>query len=442
MSIAARVIVVLIVVAAAAGCGGGDTASPKAGGPNLWVDTNGGSCTRQATGAPYDDGAACGSLDAAWDAAQAGDRIQVKAGTYGKPQNITGEKASETTISGENGVTITAPVTPASHLTLENVTIDGGDKAQFDAFTIGTARDVTLRQVKVHGYYARVVLSGANGFKWLGGEQGTPGWTPRKRQCSWPPRPDGDGNPVEIDGGKDIIIDGVFFARQDHGDFGKDGCPANDNFHLEIIRLQDAVDGFTLRNSYFESNNRANTAVILNTHMGGISNNVAIVNNFFGGTEGIGAFQVAGPESGAECKDQLIAYNTFEQGIGAWQCTTYDNVRFVGNVGWRQAFGECAGEFAHNVWQDTTSLQCQGTDTWVQGARFGLNNLKLDAGKSLGPTADSPAVDAAEKPGGDAVCTEPEGTTGGAGGAGSRDRLGHKRPVGAACDAGSLELQR
>jgi hypothetical protein len=439
VSLAKRVIVLAGVAYALAGCGGDE---PKpAGGANLWVDANGGSCTRQAAAAPYDDRAACESFDAAWDAAQAGDRIRVRAGTYAEPQNITGDKASETAISGEGRVTITAPVTAASNLTLENVTIDGGDKGQFDAFGIGTARDVTLKRVKIHGYYARVVLSGANGFRWLGGEHGTPGWTPRKRQCTRPPAPDGDGNPVEIDGGRNIIIDGVHFARQDHGDFGRDGCSAGDNFHLEIIRLQDAVDGFTLRNSYFESKNRANTAVILNTPMGGISNNVVIVNNFFGGTEGAGPFQVGAPGPGSDCKDQLIAYNTFEQGPGAWQCTSYDNVRFVGNVGWRQAFGDCAGEFADNVWQDTNALQCQGTDTWVQGPRFGLDDLNLERRRSLAPAPGSPAIDAAEKPGGGAVCTEPEGTTGGTGGIGGRDRLGRKRPVGDACDAGSLEFQ-
>ena len=214
--------------------------------------------------------------------------------------------------------------------------------------------------------------------------------------------------PVEIDGGTNIVIDGVRFARQDHGDTGTDGCPPNDNFHLEIIRLQDAVRGFTLRNSYFEPGNRANTAVIFNTYMGGISTDIAVLNKFFGGTEGVGAFQVGGPGGTSDCKDQLIAYNTFEQGYGAWQCTSYDNVRFVGNLGWRQGFGDCTGEFDENVWQDTHVLQCAGTDTWVPGARFQLGDLAL--GKSLAPTAGSPAIDAAETPGDGDVCTEPRAT--------------------------------
>lgn len=55
---------------------------------NLWVDTNGGTCTRQATAGQYVDAAACGSFSAAASAASAGDTIRVKAGTYAA-QSVT-----------------------------------------------------------------------------------------------------------------------------------------------------------------------------------------------------------------------------------------------------------------------------------------------------------------------------------------------------------------
>src|SRR3712207_427369 len=54
---------------------------------NLWVDTNGGSCTRQATAGSYGDAQACGSFDAAYEAAQCGDTIGIKGSTYPE-QNI------------------------------------------------------------------------------------------------------------------------------------------------------------------------------------------------------------------------------------------------------------------------------------------------------------------------------------------------------------------
>ncbi len=49
---------------------------------NLWVDTNGGTCTRQSSAAAYSDGAACASFDAAYEAASCGDTVGIKGGTY------------------------------------------------------------------------------------------------------------------------------------------------------------------------------------------------------------------------------------------------------------------------------------------------------------------------------------------------------------------------
>jgi hypothetical protein len=50
---------------------------------NLWVDTSGGSCSRSAPPAGYSDAAACGSFNAAWQAASAGDMVRVRPGNYG-----------------------------------------------------------------------------------------------------------------------------------------------------------------------------------------------------------------------------------------------------------------------------------------------------------------------------------------------------------------------
>jgi chitodextrinase len=51
-------------------------------GANLWVDTNGGSCLRSTTASAYADGSACGSLNAAYQAAANGDTIRVRGGSY------------------------------------------------------------------------------------------------------------------------------------------------------------------------------------------------------------------------------------------------------------------------------------------------------------------------------------------------------------------------
>jgi chitodextrinase len=50
---------------------------------NLWVDTNGGSCSRSTSPVAYSDAAACASFNAAWQAASAGETVRVQAGNYG-----------------------------------------------------------------------------------------------------------------------------------------------------------------------------------------------------------------------------------------------------------------------------------------------------------------------------------------------------------------------
>jgi hypothetical protein len=59
---------------------------------NLWIDTTGGSCTRQATPGAYVDGQACSSMQAAQTAALAGDVVLMKTGTYGSQSFSSSEK--------------------------------------------------------------------------------------------------------------------------------------------------------------------------------------------------------------------------------------------------------------------------------------------------------------------------------------------------------------
>jgi chitodextrinase len=72
----------------------------------VWVDTSGGTCTRQLTPLAYGalaDAAACPSLRAAFNAASSGDSIGVEAGSYG---------ASQTTISYRSSITSTVTFFP------------------------------------------------------------------------------------------------------------------------------------------------------------------------------------------------------------------------------------------------------------------------------------------------------------------------------------------
>jgi hypothetical protein len=69
---------------------------PPTSGANLWVDTNGGNCSRSAKGGNYADPQACGSFQAAYGAAQCGDVVGVRPGSYSS-QTISSRKSCSPT---------------------------------------------------------------------------------------------------------------------------------------------------------------------------------------------------------------------------------------------------------------------------------------------------------------------------------------------------------
>lgn len=76
------VTIVAVLVAANAG-------DPPPGTANLYIDRNGGSCTRHSSPAAYVDLEACPDMTSAYAAASPGDRVKIKGGVYGS-QAITG----------------------------------------------------------------------------------------------------------------------------------------------------------------------------------------------------------------------------------------------------------------------------------------------------------------------------------------------------------------
>ena len=405
---------------------------------NLWVATDaGGSPRRCATPCGFDPAAAYGSIDDAWDAASDGDVIAVTPGTY-EAETITGDKAAPTFVRGAGDATVLADLqTDGDHFHFRDLTIDTGDTGGALGWT-NTASDVIARGVRVHGDYASVYFSSsANRVHWYGGELGTPRRDPAPRHCGR------DRQPLEISGARDVIVDRVRFARQESSENGENGCPAGDNFHLEVVRIENAARGVTIRNSRFEDGQGANTSVIYVTSWGaGFPTGVLIAGNYVGVTEATtGPILIGGQDLPPGCHDVTVAYNSFRQGPGSFSgCAGFANNRWLGNVGWRQAFGPCYAAHIGDVYQDSATQACPGDMgvRWIAGARTQIDRLGLD--EHMRPQAGSPVIDAAEVPGEDDLCTAPLGDRGGAGGLGGIDLDGRRRGVGEACDAGAYEF--
>jgi chitodextrinase len=117
---------------------------PPPGSGNLWVDTNGGSCTRQASAGAYNDAQACASFAAAYAAAASGDTVRVRAGTYpaqffaGGVGSSQGSGTKTLTFVGEPGNVIRQIHFGSSNMTFDGIRIDaGGVKTSGAAFENG-----------------------------------------------------------------------------------------------------------------------------------------------------------------------------------------------------------------------------------------------------------------------------------------------------------------
>ena len=318
-----RLVATVAVVTAVLGAGIGAAHRadhPSSGGSpaavaNLWVDADGGTCTRNASPAEYADAAACGpSWDQAWDAASSGDTIRVKDAAYGS-QVITGNKTADTCFIGETqaGTTISDGEADGNHVCFQDLTIDSGTVHGW-TFRIGSAtvaaNDVQWTDVVAKGDYIGVEVFSGDRFEWVGGTLGAAGATPGAR-CGG--SPNFDIEPIQVDGGDAHYFGGLTVYPQK-------GAPApcqTDGFHEEDFRVSGT--NVVIDAVYFPDG----SAITGHGGSGKIffsgTGSLTVRNTIFGGTEGTTAMQ--DNAAGGSCTVHL-AYVTFTtQDHGMDECT-------------------------------------------------------------------------------------------------------------------------
>lgn len=368
----------------------------ESGEAHLWVDTDGGTCTRNSSPAAYVDAAACSSFGTATSAASTGDTIRIKTGTYG-PQGSIGDGTKVLTFIAEDATVVDTGDTCASY-----------DHLNF-------AGKVTLDNVDVEGDYPLVLFEGADNT-----------W----KNCRLAQGREIRGNcdaPVLIqeavsDDPEDTITNTTL------EDCVFEGQRAETGVHLEIFRIGANVDGVVIQRNVFEACPDGTGFVGCGSGHIFITTpnpskpdptNLVIRNNIFHGTTG----KNIGVQINVSLANSTVAYNTFKSNPIELNANP-TSLLMAGNAGARIQTCTTGVTWTANVWQWSVGTPC-GTDTRVTGTNFAIDQLGLNA-TTLRPESGAAVIDAAE-----ATCAST---------ANAEDLDSATRPEGDGCDAGAVEF--
>jgi hypothetical protein len=123
------------------------------------MDTNGGSCTRQSQPGPYIDAQACASMQAAWNAAQSGDTVNIVDGTYGGQGLTAGTKTIIFRAAGPGRPSVGQLISAAANITVRGILIE--DRNDFNG-PCSDPDNAVLYPCGANQTYDDVIIDGRN----------------------------------------------------------------------------------------------------------------------------------------------------------------------------------------------------------------------------------------------------------------------------------------
>jgi hypothetical protein len=444
---------------------------------NVWVDTNGGSCTRTSNLSPYSDSAACGSTDAAWDLSQPGDVIMIKGGTssptiYTQAFTLTGNKTGTVTVAvpdnesawftGDGSIStnnvlvydsrpvkLTPPFGDLATL-VSNNNVGAGLAFANMAFS---GSNIHLQNVDEYcdnnGSYtiygapsggvpycsASFFISNTDNLLWEGGALGP------QSACN------SAGCPSNTDFQSKIRENSTNITFKNdlwHDMVRRDPASGSNGSHTQEIKVDNGDNINLINNAWISC--ECNSAVVFFGANGtvGTANHILVQGNVFAAATGSGGgpsfWYAYGCSAGSACDNSnpgialtiTFKYNTAQSSMNArpstGSITSGSVVTYTGNFGWRQNFQGCTdpgGVYTKNTW----FVFDAGPVASCTGDNAGIVNFNV----STGFTSPGAPNYNYELPNG-----SPAISAGGTGCSGLTDLEGHSRPI-TTCDVGAIE---
>lgn len=381
---------------------------------NLWIDTDGGTCTRSGSTVAYSNAAAC-SPDDAWQASSAGDLILFKGGSYGgvrlnqktgasnprvlvQPETNADVSFDWLQMAGPSYMTMQAPQSAHPFLVgTGGVGFPGRDPNWFQRFT----QDVTLDGFKVDGNNQAV----GGTIIWINGNNDNITLDHFDVCCTTGTNAGGAGILLQTDQDSaytpntNLTIQNSYFHDQ----------TIESGVHTECLWLSAGIN-ITVRNNVFRRCSGTGDIVFARPPGTlGITDPRGFVleNNLFGAGTGPGGTPITNAIQGCWFPDTIFRNNIFEADInnsadGVNYCDgshpadfPAGTATFVNNVGYHGSCGPSA-VYTKNTW---TTVSC-GTDnpynanilTASNFVGYNGNTLTTAPPYDLTPTAGSPLV--------------------------------------------------
>jgi hypothetical protein len=370
---------------------------------NVWIDSDGGSCTRSVSASIYDSAAACSSMQAAMTAAQGGDTVIIKSGTYPAQSITSGTKLSVVSFYAENytpAVNAADAYSATTSVYVSSLALDGVDKIHIYGVQATPAPDnsrtdahltyahggnldicytgcssTATTDILVDGFHGRnffgrvtnVVIDHASFGGWdacydtagnhlaagnSGTEDGFRFWTGT------------GGSPTPTDSVlRNSVIHDIIMGVNDSEESNVCTFGSSQGPHADCMQNNGGA-GITIENNIFF--NCPSSDIQWNPFSGAGIGSQIIQNNYFGGISGTGNGTVLGAQSGGtyDCSG-IVDRNNFYNGVGinyeSAGCTNGD-MEIYGNIFTAGGFSAQNANYHDNVFESlplgTNAISC------------------------------------------------------------------------------------